>query len=361
MTSEPSQHGWQPADRYEPTDEAPNQRGFGLFDAPAAPDEFPVFTPYSGSAREGDAQFPPDSEMASSAPSFAGFPSDDIAPAASEWASSVSDHYVPAPAVVPIPGVRHDPELSLPELEHLQRLRQDPYPVPAAELDREEPSGGASSWAAFAAGDSPKAPNSSAGGAWSEPSAPSWEDHPLNEQRREEPSRHEPAWGDSSYGTAEPEIAQPVSPAVGSARVSAAAPIQHRPEPTPEIPPISAPRPAGRVYGSAAVAAPHTATPSPTPRLMRRPRRPSAACRRPPCPGCSADSRRAAGPGIGSRNGERGQAQPGRGTAAPDHSVRQRFTAPRPSGPPQARCRQRLPRRCLPRRCLPPRWALHRS
>src|SRR5688572_3703458 len=132
MTSEPSQHGWQPADRYEPTDEAPNQRGFGLFDAPAAPDEFPVFTPYSGSGREGDAQFPPDSELASSAPSFPGFPSDDIAPAASEWASSLSDHYVPAPAVVPIPGIRHDPELSSPSWSTSSEYDSDPYPVPAA-------------------------------------------------------------------------------------------------------------------------------------------------------------------------------------------------------------------------------------
>ncbi|GIH05811.1 hypothetical protein Rhe02_38780 [Rhizocola hellebori] len=285
MTSEPSQHGWQPADRYEPTDEAPNQRGFGLFDAPAAPDEFPVFTPYNGSARESDAQFPPDSDAGS--PPFPGFPSDDIA-SPSEWASSLSDHYVPAPAVMPIPGVRHDPENAAPSWSTSSDFDLDPYPAPAAELDREENSGGASSWAAFAAGESKKAPANNSGGAWSEPSAPSWEDHPLNEQRREEPVRHESPWGDSAYGTPpppEPEMPRPVSPSVGSARVSAAAPVQHRPEvvqhrpDVPEVPPMPQ-RPAGRVYGSATVGAPVPSDPMAEPAPYAPPPPPAA----PPVP-----------------------------------------------------------------------------
>src|SRR5688500_5086528 len=108
MSSEPSQpSGWPPpAEWNEPADESGQQRGFGLFEAPPAPDEFPVFTPYSPA--ENDSGFPLDSD------GFAGFPSDTpSAPSeAPDWGSS--DSYVPAPAVMPIPGVRHDSELSPP-------------------------------------------------------------------------------------------------------------------------------------------------------------------------------------------------------------------------------------------------------
>ncbi len=256
MTSEPSQHGWQPTDRYEPTDEAPNSRGYGLFDAPAAPDEFPSFTPFSGSGRDSDA-FPPDSDPAP-ASAFGGFPSDDL-PAPSEWASQVSEHYVPAPAVMPIPGVRHDMETSPASWATTSdSFDPDPYPVPAADLDRDEPSGNAaSSWAAFAAGDRSKG-SSTSGAAWSDASAPAWEDHPLNESRRDEPS-----WGESSFAAAaaEQEAAKPVSPVVGSARVAAAAPLPSRVEPQ-EAAPSATPKPAGRVYGSATVAQPEPNEPS---------------------------------------------------------------------------------------------------
>ena len=66
MTSEvPQQSGWPPAEPQEKAGQAPQQSGFGLFEAPQAPDDFPIFTPYGAPpARDPQAPdaygFPPD-------------------------------------------------------------------------------------------------------------------------------------------------------------------------------------------------------------------------------------------------------------------------------------------------------------
>ncbi|HCU52041.1 MAG TPA: hypothetical protein DGG94_19965, partial [Micromonosporaceae bacterium] len=273
MTSEPSQ---------QPEDNA-HQRGFGLFDAPPAPEEFPVFTPYQPSADSEADAFPPDSDSGQPAP-FGGFPSDDSGPA--EW-SSPADAYVPAPAVMPIPGVRHDmdpPPSSSGWTTASESYEPDPYShpsdpnpygqppepssygsesglygqAPEPEVD-ESPAG---TWSAFAAGDAPKlvpAPTPWTEAAGYEPASsfdgPStWTDEP-------EPAPaafHEP----EPVSPPAPVPAAPPPPpnATGSVRVAAAVPASNRLSPE-EAAPAVIPRPAGRVYGSAAAAAPAEAPP----------------------------------------------------------------------------------------------------
>lgn len=291
MTSEPSQ---------QPEDDA-HQRGFGLFDAPPAPEEFPVFTPYQPAADSEADAFPPDSDGGQPAP-FGGFPSDDSGPA--EWSSAAdayqADAYVPAPAVMPIPGVRHDmdpPPSSSGWSTASESYEPDPYShpsdpnpygqppepglygqapsepslygqTPEPEVD-ESPAG---TWSAFAAGDAPKlapAPTPWTEAAGYEPASsfdgPSTWDEPepapvaFQEPEPVLPPPHVPA---------QPAAPPPPPSATGSVRVAAAVPGSNRLSPE-EVAPAVIPRPAGRVYGSAAAAAPAEAPPvDPAPVLV---------------------------------------------------------------------------------------------
>src|SRR5687767_7784293 len=124
MSETPQQHGWQPPDLNDPADAARQQRGFGVFEAPSVPDDFPAFTPYSSATAPRADEMPPDTELRSS---FPGYPSEE------------SSSYVPAPAVVPIPGVQHEPFPSEPVQPPSFQENLDP--------SRGAPAG---SWAAFA-------------------------------------------------------------------------------------------------------------------------------------------------------------------------------------------------------------------
>src|SRR4051794_15046805 len=81
---------------------APDGRGYGMFEAPPAPDELPAFAPGAASP------FPAFGAEAAPAPAdqpgaFGGFPPDNGPPPPS------SDVYVPAPAIVPLPTQAADP------------------------------------------------------------------------------------------------------------------------------------------------------------------------------------------------------------------------------------------------------------
>src|SRR5687767_2525517 len=107
MSETPQQHGWQPPaygqpgsgpapEDHEQAEQASQQRGFGLFETPDAPNELPVFTPFTP-----DMSSSPSQSSAEEVP-FPGFPSEEQPP------PPPASSYVPAPAVLPIPGVAHD-------------------------------------------------------------------------------------------------------------------------------------------------------------------------------------------------------------------------------------------------------------
>ena len=172
MSETPQQHGWQSPDLNDPADDAARQqRGFGVFEAPSVPDDFPAFTPYSTLRAD---EFPPDSEQPTA---FPGFPS--------EEASS----YVPAPAVVPIPGVQHEAFPSDPAL----------LPPPTPDHLDSGTSGSARSWAAFAAGDGPR--QSTSPKPWEElsPFEASLDAAAATTPSYDPPSYETPSWETPSY------------------------------------------------------------------------------------------------------------------------------------------------------------------
>lgn len=258
MSETPQQHGWQPPDLDEPQDKAQSQRGFGLFEAPPAPDEFPVFTPYKSSVPPDD--FPPDSSASQEerpAATFSGFPADE-------------QPYVPAPAVVPIPGVAHDAFPADPPPAPITTPSPESSSESSSGSDAPEPAG---HWAAFAAGEAPRQPTPPP---WEAPASLSYEpstyevDPPDSSYLSSHQSPYEPAPEASEspvdafqlpvFQPPEPEpfhipsqSAAPVvedAPPVAPGPVRAAAPVANRVTPG-ETPPAM-PRPVGRVYGSAA-------------------------------------------------------------------------------------------------------------
>lgn len=227
MTSD-SQHYWQ-ADPGQPDDDE-SPRGFGVFDS---------YTSASSSSLD---DFPPDSEP----PRFAGFPSDDPL-----MGDLPGDGYVPAPAALPIPGVRHDPEpLSSPP-SWSSSLEPD-LPSPQSPPSPPSPSS-SDSWAAFAAGESPKL--AAAPTEWKSPSPATYSSGPASD------------WNQISPGVpVSPPPPPPAPPAPASGRVSASVSVPNiiAPDDTP-IPP-EMPKPVGRVYGSSTAAvAPEAAAPAAAP------------------------------------------------------------------------------------------------